>query len=110
MPLLEAHDPAQRDDRLARARPVDPLARVVQQDEASQGSAEGSYTLEALLDGVVQGSRTQTGLTGTTFTYTRAQYLADDPTDTKMVSFRITPVNGSLEGRVRTTDEFEMNA
>jgi hypothetical protein len=86
------------------------LGRVVQQDEASQGLAEGGYRIEVLLDGVVEAGRTQEGLTGATFTYTRAQYLTDDPTDTKMVSFRITPVNGTLEGRARTTDEFEMNA
>lgn len=84
------------------------LGGIVQQDADNQGTAEGSYTVEVLLDGVVQGNRTQTGITGTTFTYTLAQNAADDPGGTKLVSFRITPVNGSLTGRARTTDEFAM--
>ncbi|HXE90477.1 MAG TPA: phage tail protein [Terriglobales bacterium] len=79
---------------------------VVQQDAASvAGTIEGTYTVEVLLDGVVQGSRTQTGLTGTSFTYTLAQYLADAPSG-KAVQFRITPINGLLQGTVRTTDAF----
>lgn len=81
---------------------------IVQQDAGDQGAAEGGYRLEVLLDGIVEAGRTQEGLTGTTFTYTLAQNAADDPGGTKPVSFRITPVSGSLEGRVRTTDQFAM--
>jgi len=54
---------------------------------------------------VVQSGRTQTGLTGTSFTYTVAQYLADAPAG-KAVQFRITPINASLQGTVRATDAF----
>lgn len=84
------------------------LGGIVQQDADSQGAVEGTYTVEVLLDGVVQAPRTQTGLTSLTFTYTLAQNAADDPGGTKLVSFRITPVNGSVEGRARTTDQFAM--
>ncbi|HXE90733.1 MAG TPA: phage tail protein [Terriglobales bacterium] len=78
---------------------------VVQQDAASvSGAIEGTYTVEVLLNGVVQGSRTQTGLTGTSFTYLLSEYLADAPTG-KAVQFRITPV-ATLNGAVRTTDAF----
>jgi hypothetical protein len=86
------------------------LGRVVQQDEVDQGDVEGSYRVEVLLDGEVQAGRTVEDLTDTTFTYTAAEYEADDPTETKLVSFRITPVNGAREGRARTTDEFTMGA
>jgi hypothetical protein len=81
---------------------------VVQQDAASVGIAEGGYRVEVLLDGVVEAGRTQEGLTGTTFTYLYTEYQADDPTEQAAVSFRITPVNGTREGRPRTTDEFVM--
>lgn len=82
------------------------LGALVQQDAANQGSAEGTYRVEVLLDGIVEAGRTQEGITGTTFTYLYTEYQADDPGETKAVSFRITPVNGALEGRPRTTDEF----
>ena len=84
------------------------LGRVVQQDEGDQGAAEGGYRVEVLLDGVVEAARTQEGLTGTSFVYTLAEFQEDDPTEEALVSFQITPVNGSLEGRARTTDEFFM--
>lgn len=80
---------------------------VAQQDAANTtATPEGTYTVEVLLDGVVQAGRTQTGLTGTTFTYTLAQYTADDATLTKKITLRITPVNGALSGPARTTDQF----
>jgi hypothetical protein len=86
------------------------LGRVVQQDEASQGAVEGTYRIEVLLDGVVEAGRTQENLTGTSFVYTFAQYQVDDPTETALVSFRLTSVNGARAGRARTTDEFMMGA
>lgn len=63
--------------------------RVAQQDEGNVGLPEGTYTFEVYLDGVIVPARTQTGLTGTTATYTAAQRAADDPSGTKMVSFKI---------------------
>ncbi|RJO66385.1 MAG: hypothetical protein C4523_12635 [Myxococcales bacterium] len=63
--------------------------RVAQQDEGNIGSPEGTYTFEVYLDGVIVPARTQTGLTGTTATYTAAQRAADDPGGTAMVSFKI---------------------
>lgn len=84
---------------------------VVQQDADSvAGGQEGDYTVEVLLDGVVEAGRTETAITGSSFTYTHAQYLEDDPTETKAIQFRITPVNGALEGQARTTDEFFLEA
>lgn len=72
------------------------LGGVVQQDAGSQGAVEGVYRIEVLLDGAIQAARTQ-DVTGTTFTYTLAQYQADDPTETKLVQFRITPVHAPDE-------------
>jgi hypothetical protein len=83
---------------------------VVQQDAGSQGAVEGGYRVEVLLDGDVQAGRTQEDLIGTSFVYTYAEYQADDPGETKAVSFRITPVNGEREGHARTTDSFTMAA
>jgi hypothetical protein len=81
---------------------------IIQQDAGDQGGAEGGYRVEILLDGVVEAARTVEGIIGTTFTYTLAQNSADDPGGAKAISFRITPVNRSLEGRPRTTDPFSM--
>ena len=57
------------------------------------------------MNGVVQASRTQSGLTGTSFSYTLSQYLVDAPSG-KPVQLKITPINGSLQGTVRFTDAF----
>lgn len=82
---------------------------VVHQDAASTaGTIEGTYTVEVLIDSVVIGARTQTGLTGTSFTYTLAQRAADDGDPDKLVQFRITPVNGAISGTPRLTDSFKM--
>jgi len=81
---------------------------LVQQDAASVGAApEGSYTIDVLIAGTV--TRTATGITGTSFTYTHAQRLADDANLAHTVQFRITPANGALVGTIRTTDSFVMN-
>jgi hypothetical protein len=82
---------------------------VVHQDANSvAGTIEGSYTVEVLIGGVVVALRTQTGLIGTSFTYAYADRVSDDADATKLVKFRITPVNGALVGTVRTTDSFKM--
>lgn len=92
-----------------RIRTAQSERSIVHQDASSvAGSIEGTYTVEVLIDGVVVGARTQTGLTGTSFTYTLSQRAADDADPDKLVQFRITPVNGALEGTVRTTDPFKM--
>ncbi len=81
---------------------------VIQQDAGDQGTLEGDYTIEVLIDSVVIPARTQTGVTGTTFTYLLVDRQADDADDTKLVQFRITPINGSLTGTIRLTDFFHM--
>ena len=80
---------------------------IVQQDAVSVGSPEGSYTIDVLIAGIVK--LTATGITGTSFTYTHAQRVADDANLANPVQFRITPVNGALVGTVRTTDVFIMS-
>ena len=80
---------------------------LVAQDAGSvAGTVEGSITVDVVIAGVVK--RTQAGITGTSFVYTHAQRAADDPDLSKPVQFRITPVNGSYIGTVRTTDSFQM--
>ena len=80
---------------------------LVAEDAGSvAGTIEGSITVDVLIAGTVK--RTQTGMTGTSFVYTHAQRVADDPDLSKPVQFRITPVNGSYSGTVRTTDSFLM--
>ncbi len=82
---------------------------VVPQDAASAGiGPEGNYTVEVLIAGVVK--QTQAGIAGTSYTYTLAQRTADDADLTKLVQFRLTPVNGALIGTKRTTDSFVMQA
>lgn len=80
---------------------------VVAQDAVSVAAGpEGTYTVEVLVDGAVK--QTQTGISGTSYTYTMAQRAVDDGDLSKPVQFRITPVNGSVSGAVRTTDPFVM--
>ena len=82
---------------------------IVHQDAPSmEGSIEGSYTVEVLVGGVVK--QTYTGLTGTSQAYTWTQRQLDDADLTKAVTFRITPVNGAISGKARTTDTFVMAA
>lgn len=82
---------------------------VVAPDAASVAAGpEGTYTVEVLVAGAVK--QTQSGITGTSYTYTLAQRTLDDADLTKPVQFRITPVNGSLSGTPRTTDQFIMQA
>jgi len=83
-----------------------PGTLLVAQDTAGTTSPEGTLTIEVLIAGTVK--RTWTGLTGTSQVYTLAQRTADDPDLSKMVQFRITPVNGSYQGTIRTTPPFVM--
>jgi hypothetical protein len=84
---------------------------VVHQDAAStSGTLEGTYTVEVLINAVVIGARTQTGLTGTSYAYTYANRVTDDANAAHTVQFRITPVNGSISGTPRLTDAFLMAA
>ena len=82
------------------------LTPLVHQDDGGAYSPEGTLTLEVLIGGTVK--RTWTGLTSTSQVYTLAQRQADDSDLSKTVQFRITPVNGSLYGMVRTTPGFVM--
>jgi len=79
---------------------------IVVQDAGSVGSPEGNYTVDVLIAGSVV--RTTAGITGTSFTYTHAQRIADDVDPTKTVQLRITPVNSGVSGVARTTDSFVM--
>lgn len=81
---------------------------LVAQDASSAATKEGSYMVEVLIAGVVK--RTWSGLTGTSQVYTLAQRTADDADLGKAVQFRITPVNGALQGTVRTTPGFVMGS
>lgn len=74
---------------------------MVKQDTGGTYTPEGTYTVEVLVGGVVK--QTYAGLTGLTQSYTALQRIADDTDGTKSVTFRITPVNGSLQGTKRTT-------
>ena len=89
-----------------RNRTVPVRYAVVAQDAGGASSPEGNYTVAVLIGGMVR--RTQAGITTTSFAYTTAMRTADDADMTKPVQFRITPVNGSLSGTVRTTDQFYM--
>jgi hypothetical protein len=65
---------------------------------------EGNYTIELLLDGVVLGAYTVTATTVTgPYDYTYLNRWADSADGNKLVAWRITPVNGSLIGAIRTT-------
>lgn len=81
-------------------------AALVAQDVIGTYVPEGTLTLEVLIASVVK--RTWTGLTGTSQIYTLAQRTADDSDLSKTVQFRITPVNGSYQGTIRTTPPFVM--
>jgi len=81
--------------------------QLVAQDAAGNYTIEGTLTIEVLIDGVIK--RTFPGLTGSSLAYTLAQRTADDADLGKPVQFRITPVNGSYSGTVRTTPCFVMS-
>ena len=81
-------------------------ALVAQDAGSAAGTVEGSVTVDVLIAGTVK--RSQAGITGASFVYTHAQRVADDPDLSESVQFRITPVNGSYSGTVRTTDSFQM--
>jgi hypothetical protein len=81
---------------------------LVSQDATGTETLEGTIKVEVLIGGALK--RTWTGLTGTSQVYTWAQRQADDADPGKAVAFRITPVNGILTGRARTTPTFVMGA
>jgi hypothetical protein len=72
---------------------------VIHQDAVIAVTPEGTYTVQAIIDGDVV--REWTGLTGTSQTYTLDEREADDPDLDKPTTLRIIPVNGGLEGTVR---------
>ena len=91
-----------------RNRLVQVQREVVHQDAGNESAGpEGNYKVEVLIAGGV--ARTETGLTGTSYVYTIANRIADDADLDKWTQFRITPVNGTLEGNMRTTDQFKMS-
>ena len=74
---------------------------IVAQDAADvAGGPEGNYTIVIVINGVT--IRTVTGITGKTYTYTRAQRLIDNSNAALPTSITIIPVNGSLLGTPRT--------
>jgi hypothetical protein len=74
---------------------------IVAQDAADvAGGPEGNYTLAILINSVL--IRTVTGITGKTYTYTRAQRLIDNSNAALATSITITPVNGAVSGTPRT--------
>lgn len=79
---------------------------LVAQDVGGTYAIEGTLTIEVLIAGLVK--RSWTGLTGTSQIYTLAQRTADDAVLSKAVQFRITPINGTYTGTVRTTPSFVM--
>jgi hypothetical protein len=80
--------------------------QVVQQDAGSQGTQEGTYTVQVYVGGTLR--QTYSGLTGTSQIYTALQRFTDDKDGSKTVVFRITPINGSFTGTIRDTDAFTM--
>lgn len=80
--------------------------QLVSQDTVGGYTLEGTLTIEVLVASSVK--RTWTGITATSQVYTLAQRLADDADLSKTVQFRVTPINGSLSGAVRTTPGFVM--
>ena len=83
-----------------RSRMTPGLVSQAAGDCAEDG--EGSVTVEVLIDGAVIHTSPDLPLSGSVV-YEMAQRVIDDPEPTKGVSFRITPVNGSLAGTERTT-------
>jgi hypothetical protein len=79
---------------------------LVAQDVVGAYAIEGTLTIEVLIAGLVK--RTWTGVTGPAQVYTLAQRTADDAVLSKAVQFRITPINGTYTGTVRTTPSFVM--
>jgi hypothetical protein len=74
---------------------------IVAQDAADVPlGPEGNYTIVIVINSVT--IRTVTGITGKTYTYTRAQRLIDNANAALPTSITITPVNGSLVGTPRT--------
>lgn len=80
---------------------------LINQDAAGPPyTIEGNLTLEILVGGTVV--RTYTAQTGTSDSYTAAMRGADDTDGTKAVQIRISPINGSYNGTVRTVPAFIM--
>ena len=81
---------------------------MVSQATAGSYTCEGTLKIEVLIGGTVK--RTWNGVGGLSQVYTWAQRQADDADTGKNVAFRITPINGSYTGTVRTTPAFVMGA
>lgn len=79
---------------------------LVAQDFMGGYTPEGNLTIEVLIGGTVK--RTFAGITATSLVYTWAMRQTDDADLGKAVQFRITPINGSYQGTVRTTPAFVM--
>ena len=74
---------------------------IVAQDAGDvAGGPEGNYTIVIVINGVT--IRTVTGITGKTYTYTRAQRLIDNSNASLPTSITIVPVNGTFSGTPRT--------
>lgn len=81
---------------------------LIDQDNAGPYTPEGTLTLDILLNGIAIAGRTITGTTATSYDYTPAMRAADDADGTKAVAIRITPINGSKTGNIRTTPALVM--
>lgn len=74
---------------------------IVAQDAGDvAGGPEGNYSIVIVINGIT--IRTVTGITGKTFTYTRAQRLIDNSNAALPTSITIIPVNGTVSGTPRT--------
>jgi len=71
---------------------------IVTQDSGNYSAApEGNYTVRVYVGGTLRA--TQTGVTGTTYTYNATQRVSDDSDGYKLTRIRIEPVNGSFIGQ-----------
>src|SRR5574343_1185750 len=77
--------------------------KLVSQDAAdTTATPEGTYTVKTYINGVL--IRTNTGVTGKTFSYTGAQRIADNSNGGYTTRLEIIPVNGSHSGKARHLD------
>lgn len=83
---------------------------VIAQDAVGLGytpEGSGTYSVQVFVGGTLRQSTT-TAANATSQVYTALQRAIDDADGTKTVQMRITPVNGTLTGPVRTMDAFTM--
>ena len=83
-----------------------PGSKLIAQNDTVNENIEGTITIQVIINNNVV--RQTTGITGNTFTYTRAQRAADNSNMSYPVYFRIIPVGTSFNGTIRTTPPVNM--